>query len=115
MNIHVGVNAFDLEESIIFYTKLFGAEPVKAKPNYAKFLLKDPGLNFTLRPVDQVEGNQVSHFGFQVSNKDELANHKKRLKDQGFFPKDEWDTTCCYAKQDKFWVSDPDGNEWGFF
>lgn len=115
MNIHVGVNVTDLETSIAFYTKLFGAEPVKVKPNYAKFLLKDPGLNFTLRPVDRVEGNQVNHFGFQVSSSEELAHHKDRLDKQGFFSRDETDTTCCYARQDKFWITDPDGNEWEFF
>lgn len=115
MNVHVGVNVTNLEAAIAFYTKLFAAEPVKVKENYAKFLLENPGLNFALRPVDQVEGNQISHFGFQVSSSEELAHHKERLEKQGFFSSDEMDTTCCYAKQDKFWVTDPDGNEWEFF
>ncbi|TDQ36247.1 lactoylglutathione lyase [Aureibacillus halotolerans] len=115
MNIHVGLNVTDLEGSITFYTKLFGAEPAKVKSDYAKFLLENPGLNFTLRPVSAVEGNHVNHFGFQLSSTEELQNHKERLEKQGFFSRDEKDTTCCYAKQDKFWITDPDGHEWEFF
>lgn len=115
MNMHVGLNVTNLEASIVFYSKVFGVEPVKVKSNYAKFLLKDPGLNFTLRPVDRVEGNMINHFGFQVFTSEELQTHKARLEKKGFFSRDENDTTCCYARQDKFWITDPDGHEWEFF
>ncbi|MBT2659321.1 VOC family protein [Bacillus sp. ISL-18] len=113
---HVGLNVTNLEKSIEFYSKLFGAEPVKIKPGYAKFLLKSPGLNFTLNLQDEVSGNQVGHFGIQVESTEEVMSHKNRLSEVGIEPQlEEINTTCCYALQDKFWVNDPDGNEWEFF
>ena len=115
MKIHFGLNVTSIQESIVFYSKLFDREPVKVKPDYAKFLLEDPELNFTLRLVERVEGNHINHFGFQVSSQVELQKHKERLEKLGFFARDERDTTCCYARQDKFWVTDPDGHEWEFF
>jgi catechol 2,3-dioxygenase-like lactoylglutathione lyase family enzyme len=113
--VHVGINVTNLESSIEFYQKVFGTEPVKVKDDYAKFLLDEPGLNFTLNVRDKVEGNQVNHFGFQVETQKEIESHKTRLGKEGFFAREEMDTTCCYAVQDKFWVTDPDGNEWEFF
>lgn len=113
--VHVGINVTDLKKSIDFYQKVFGMQPVKTKADYAKFLLEEPGLNFTLNVKDEVQGNQVNHFGFQVNNVDEVLAHKGRLEKEGFFAREEMDTTCCYAVQDKFWVTDPDGNEWEFF
>ncbi|WML28373.1 ArsI/CadI family heavy metal resistance metalloenzyme [Neobacillus sp. OS1-33] len=115
MKMHVGVNVTDLEKSIQFYKKVFNSDPVKVKIDYAKFLLDDPALNFTLNLKDEVSGNQVGHFGFQVENQDEVLQHKDRLEKLGFFAREEMDVTCCYATQDKFWVTDPDGNEWEFF
>ncbi|MBO1582404.1 ArsI/CadI family heavy metal resistance metalloenzyme [Bacillus sp. XF8] len=113
--VHVGINVTNLEKSIEFYSKVFGMTPVKVKEDYAKFLLESPGLNFTLNVRDEVKGNQVNHFGFQVENHEEIVMHKERLEKEGFFAREETDTTCCYAVQDKFWVTDPDGNEWEFF
>lgn len=115
MKAHVGINVTDLEKSIEFYTKVFGASPVKVKTDYAKFLLEEPGLNFTLNVKDEVSGNQVGHFGFQVDSSKEVNRHKERLEQLGFFAYEEMDVTCCYATQDKFWVTDPNGNEWEFF
>ncbi|MED4117002.1 ArsI/CadI family heavy metal resistance metalloenzyme [Priestia megaterium] len=113
--VHVGINVTNLEASIEFYQKVFGASPVKVKEDYAKFLLDEPRLNFTLNIHDEVRGNQVNHFGFQVDTQEEISSHKTRLEKEGFFAREETDTTCCYAVQDKFWVTDPDGNEWEFF
>jgi catechol 2,3-dioxygenase-like lactoylglutathione lyase family enzyme len=115
MKMHVGINVTDLDKSIEFYTKVFNTEPVKIKPDYAKFLLDNPGLNFTLNLKDKVSGNQVGHFGFQVENLEEILQNKERLEKLGFFAREEMDVTCCYATQDKFWVTDPNGNEWEFF
>ncbi|MCM3727523.1 glyoxalase/bleomycin resistance/dioxygenase family protein [Neobacillus cucumis] len=115
MKMHVGVNVTDLEKSIEFYARVFNSQPIKVKPDYAKFLLDDPGLNFTLNLKNEVSGNQVGHFGFQVENQEEVLQHKDRLEKLGFFAREEMDVTCCYAPQDKFWVTDPDGNEWEFF
>lgn len=113
--VHVGINVTNLEKSIEFYQKLFGMKPVKIKRDYAKFLVEEPGLNFTLNVRDEVKGNQINHFGFQVQNAEEVIFHKKRLEKEGFFTREELNTTCCYALQDKFWVTDPDGNEWEYF
>jgi catechol 2,3-dioxygenase-like lactoylglutathione lyase family enzyme len=114
--VHVGINVTDLKASIEFYQKLFSTKPVKVKKDYAKFLLEKPGLNFTLNVRDKVSGNQVNHFGFQVDSTEEVEQHKVRLKEMGILPTlEEEDTVCCYARQDKFWVKDPDGNEWEFF
>lgn len=116
MYAHVGLNVTNLQKSIDFYTKLFGEKPVKVKPDYAKFLLESPGLNFTLNLQDDVHGNQVGHFGFQVASTQEVLAHKKRLEETGILSQyDEMNTNCCYALQDKFWIHDPDGNEWEFF
>lgn len=115
MKMHVGINVTDLNKSIEFYSRIFNSEPVKVKPDYAKFLLDDPALNFTLNVKEAVSGNQVGHFGFQVENQEEVLQHKDRLEKLGLFAQEEMDATCCYAAQDKFWVSDPDGNEWEFF
>ncbi|MCM3672103.1 glyoxalase/bleomycin resistance/dioxygenase family protein [Mesobacillus maritimus] len=113
--VHVGVNVTNLEKSMGFYEKMFGVSPAKVKTDYAKFLLEVPGLNFTLNVKPNVSGNQINHFGFQVETAEEITFHKERLDKEGFFARDEMDTTCCYAVQDKFWLTDPDGNEWEFF
>lgn len=113
--VHIGINVTDLTKSIEFYQKVFGIAPVKTKDDYAKFLLEEPRLNFTLNVKDEVKGNQVNHFGFQVNSSEDLIKHKERLKKEGLFIREEMNTTCCYAVQDKFWVIDPDRNEWEFF
>ncbi|CAM5777894.1 MULTISPECIES: ArsI/CadI family heavy metal resistance metalloenzyme [Brevibacillus] len=113
---HVGINCTRLDQSVDFYTRLFGVDPVKTKDDYAKFLVEAVRLNFTLNARSKVGGNQVNHFGFQVDSAREVAEHRERLQAAGLtIEKEEVDTTCCYAVQDKFWVVDPDGNEWEFF
>ncbi|GAK04986.1 lactoylglutathione lyase [Geomicrobium sp. JCM 19037] len=115
MNVHIGLNVQNVEESKDFYQKLFSVPPVKEKDDYVKFLTTEPNLNLTLTKVEEVEGNQINHLGVQVSAKEEVLKHKERLEKEGFFAREEMDTTCCYAIQDKFWVTDPDGNEWEYF
>ncbi|WP_066385785.1 ArsI/CadI family heavy metal resistance metalloenzyme [Neobacillus mesonae] len=113
---HVGLNVTNIKKSVEFYSKLFGVDPVRVKPDYAKFLLEKPGLNFTLNLCDGVSGNQVGHFGIQLGSTEEVMAHKNRLAEAGIQSQfDEINTTCCYALQDKFWIQDPDGNEWEFF
>ncbi|WP_270180827.1 ArsI/CadI family heavy metal resistance metalloenzyme [Alkalihalobacillus sp. CinArs1] len=115
MRTHIGLNVTDLKASIEFYTKVFNSEPVKVKDDYAKFLPEEPSVNFTLNLKNEVTGNQVGHFGLQVESHDDVMRHKERLEKLGFFAREEMNTNCCYALQDKFWVTDPDGNEWEYF
>lgn len=107
-HIHVGVK--DLDSSIRFYSTLFGQEPAKVKPDYAKWMLEDPRINFAISTRGIETG--VNHLGIQVDTPPELDEIKTRLKgaDMGIF--NEGETTCCYAKSDKAWVSDPAGVPW---
>ncbi|MCP3028463.1 ArsI/CadI family heavy metal resistance metalloenzyme [Halobacillus sp. A5] len=115
MNVHVGLHVTDLEQSIQFYNNVFGEAPVKIKEDYAKYLPEELQFNFTLNVTSHVSGNQVGHFGIQVESPGDIDHHKNRLEKLGLFTREEKDTNCCYALQDKFWITDPDGNEWEFF
>jgi catechol-2,3-dioxygenase len=107
-HIHVGVK--DLNNSIQFYSTLFGQGPTKVKDDYAKWMLEDPRINFAISTRSGKEG--VDHLGLQVDEGHELAEISERLKkaDLGVF--DEGSTTCCYAESDKAWVKDPAGIAW---
>lgn len=107
MHIHVGVD--NLEQSILFYSALFGAEPAKRKPDYAKWMLDDPRLNFAISTRAK---RGVDHLGLQVDEEQELHALRERLKDADMALFDEGETVCCYAKSDKSWVSDPSGIAW---
>ncbi|TJY39685.1 glyoxalase/bleomycin resistance/dioxygenase family protein [Cohnella pontilimi] len=115
MRMHVAINVRNLEQSLEFYKKLFNAEPAKVKDNYAKFELDNPSLHFSLnvRPYDNK--GVLNHFGFQVKNTEEVLAAKTRLQEAGLVSFDEMNTTCCYAVQDKIWVTDPEGNPWEVF
>ncbi|WP_078394577.1 ArsI/CadI family heavy metal resistance metalloenzyme [Shouchella patagoniensis] len=113
--VHIGLNVQDLKKSQDFYERFLDIKPVKVKNDYVKFLTQDPNLNLTLTEREDVSGNQMNHLGVQVDSKEEVLEHKKRLEKAGFFAREEMDVTCCYAIQDKFWVTDPDGIEWEYF
>jgi catechol 2,3-dioxygenase-like lactoylglutathione lyase family enzyme len=112
---HLAINVRNVEASIDFYQKMFGIEPSKVRTGYAKFDVREPGLNFTLNQVPFNDRGALSHLGIQVSTTDDVMAMKTRWQDSGLVPRDEMQTTCCYALQDKAWVSDPDGNEWEVF
>lgn len=107
-HLHVGVK--DLDKSVQFYSALFGQKPTKLKPDYAKWMLEDPRINFAISTRSIETG--VNHLGIQVDTAPELEEMKNRLKnaDLGIF--NEGETTCCYARSDKAWVSDPVGVPW---
>ena len=113
---HTSINVSDLNRSIEFYTKLFGTEPVKIKPQYAKFDVTTPAWNFSLieREFDKNSGS-LNHFGIQVATTEDVIKAKELMVSRGLNVTDEFAATCCYAVQDKVWVSDPDGNSWEFF
>ncbi|MBP3962587.1 ArsI/CadI family heavy metal resistance metalloenzyme [Paenibacillus lignilyticus] len=115
MKMHVAINVRNLEQSLEFYKKLFNAEPTKVKENYAKFELDNPSLHFSLNVRPYECRGVLNHFGFQVQNTEEVLATKARLQEAGLVSFDEMNTTCCYAVQDKIWVSDPEGNPWEVF
>lgn len=108
LHIHVGVE--NLGQSIRFYSALFGAEPVKTKPDYAKWMLDNPHVNFAISTRTGDTG--VNHLGIQVDGEDELAELRDRLKKADMSVTDEGETVCCYARSDKSWVQDPAGIPW---
>lgn len=112
MHVHVGVN--DLDASIRFYSTLFGAEPSVAKHDYAKWMLDDPRVNFAIS-AGHHEAKGIEHLGIQVENGEELTEVYGRLKAADRPVLEEGATTCCYAKSEKSWISDPDGVVWETF
>jgi catechol 2,3-dioxygenase-like lactoylglutathione lyase family enzyme len=112
---HLALNVRDIEQSIEFYKKLFGIEPSKVRSGYAKFDVHNPPLNFTLNQSTVRERGALSHLGIQVASTDDVLATRNRWIDQGLITRDEMQTNCCYATQDKTWVRDPDGNEWEVF
>lgn len=112
LHVHVGVD--DLDRSVAFYSGLFGADPTVTKPDYAKWMLDDPRVNFAIsHKAGAIKG--VEHLGIQVENADELADVYGRLKTTGGPVLVEGATTCCYAKSEKSWIADPDGIVWEAF
>jgi catechol 2,3-dioxygenase-like lactoylglutathione lyase family enzyme len=108
MHIHVGVESLD--QSIKFYSALFGEQPVKTKTDYAKWMLDDPRINFAISTRSGKAG--VDHLGLQVDEEGELRELRERLKSADMSVFDEGETVCCYARSDKSWVEDPSGIAW---
>lgn len=118
---HINIPVSNLSESISFYEKIFGVPPTKVKEDYANFRLSDPAIHLALvykpnsakRPTHNGEDQ---HFGIEVFSDADFADLKERVKSTGLIPTlEEENVTCCYAKANKFWLQDPDGNEWEFW
>ncbi len=112
---HLAINVEKVEASLDFYRKLWGIEPSKVRTGYAKFDVANPPLNFTLNEVPHQGRGALSHLGIQVGSTADVLAVRERWVNEGLLPRDEMQTSCCYALQDKAWVSDPDGNEWEVF
>jgi catechol 2,3-dioxygenase-like lactoylglutathione lyase family enzyme len=112
---HLALNVSNVAESIEFYKKMLGIEPCKVRTGYAKFDIQNPPLNFTLNEHPGVQKGAVSHLGIQVASTDDVLALREKWQDAGLLPRDEMQTDCCYAVQDKAWVGDPDGNQWEVF
>ncbi len=111
---HLSLDVSDLEASLAFYRGFFGAEPAKRRPGSAKFDLQDPALNLAL--VERApSGRNVNHFGVQVGATADVTAARARLESTGLLDRVEEGTVCCYARQDKVWAVDPDGNRWEVF
>ena len=113
--IQLAINVDDLNESIGFYRKLFGAEPAKVRPGYANFAIADPPLKLILME-NGGRGGSLNHLGIEVADTEAVDAEQLRLAGVGLASVDERDTTCCYARQDKFWVEGtPDGERWEIY
>lgn len=112
---HLALNVRDVEESLAFYRKMLGIEPSKVRTGYAKFDVSNPPLNLTLNEAPFNDRGALSHLGIQVAATDDVLAMKTNWEQSGLIPREELQTTCCYALQDKAWVRDPDGNEWEVF
>ena len=112
---HLALNVKSVEHSIEFYKKLLGIEPSKVRSGYAKFDVQNPPLNLTLNEHVFTERGALSHLGIQVATTDDVLATREKWVEAGLLTRDEMQTSCCYALQDKTWVRDPDGNEWEVF
>ena len=112
---HLALNVKNVEESIAFYRKMLGIEPSKVRTGYAKFDVQNPPLNLTLNQRAFNERGALSHLGIQVASTNDVLATRQRWEEVGLLTRDEMQTNCCYALQDKTWVRDPDGNEWEVF
>src|ERR1700737_4948588 len=113
---HLSLNVRNVEQSVEFYRKLLGIEPSKVRAGYAKFDVQDPPLNLALNEVPNLQSaGALSHLGIQVASTDDVLSKRQQWIDAGLITRDEMQTDCCYARQDKSWVRDPDGNGWGVF
>jgi catechol 2,3-dioxygenase-like lactoylglutathione lyase family enzyme len=120
MRVHVSLNVADVTKSIEFYKRMFNLEPVRVRPGYAKFDVPQAGLNLALNETgkprnDSAKEGALSHLGIQVASTEEVLAVRKQWIERELITRDEMQTNCCYAKQDKTWVNDPDGNEWEVF
>jgi catechol 2,3-dioxygenase-like lactoylglutathione lyase family enzyme len=119
--VHVSLNVSDLEKSVEFYKGLFG-EPAKRKPAYVKFVGTEPEIHLALQPLPLTStapraaaAGRLSHLGIRVDSTAEVRRRREELKARGVVSEEEKREECCYALQDKFWLTDPDGNRWEIY
>ncbi len=109
--VQLALNVDDLDEAIMFYTKLFGVEPAKVKPGYANFAVAEPPLKLVLLE-NPGKGGTINHLGVEVATSETVHAEIARLAGEGLFTDEEIGTTCCFATQDKVWVTGPAGKKW---
>jgi catechol 2,3-dioxygenase-like lactoylglutathione lyase family enzyme len=110
---HVHAHVEDLQASIAFYSRLFAAEPTRVESDYAKWMLEDPRINFAISTRGGKPG--VDHLGIQTDTEEELVELKERARAADLSLLDEGETTCCYARSEKYWLTDPQGIAWEQF
>ena len=115
MRTHLSIYVKNVKESVEFYEMVFDIKPQKQNDNYAKFDIKDPSLNFSMQSHGDHPISQVNHLGVEVNSPKELTEWQERLESYGLVKKVESQTDCCFARQDKFWFEDPNGNSWEVF
>jgi catechol 2,3-dioxygenase-like lactoylglutathione lyase family enzyme len=109
--LQLALNVDDVDEAVTFYSKLFGVVPAKRRPGYANFAIAQPPLKLVLLE-NPGSRDRLNHLGVEVDSTAEVEAHQTRLTEQGMVTGEEKNTTCCYAVQDKFWVTGPDGEQW---
>ena len=109
--IQLALNVDDLDAAIAFYSKLFNTAPAKIKPGYANFAIAEPPLKLVLLE-NRGYGGSINHLGVEVQSSDEVHAEIARLTEAGVLTEEEIGTTCCFATQDKVWVTGPDGERW---
>lgn len=107
----LALNVDDIDAAITFYSKLFNTEPAKIRPGYANFVIADPPLKLVLIEKPGA-GGTLNHLGVEVASSDVVHSEIARLTDAGMFTDEEIGTTCCFATQDKVWVTGPGGEQW---
>ena len=113
--VQLALNVNDIDEAVAFYSKMFGTEPAKRRPGYANFAISEPPLKLVLLE-NPGQGGSLNHLGVEVPDIDTVDAMQTRLAEAGLGSTDERDTTCCYAKQDKFWVQGtPNGESWEIY
>lgn len=112
---HLSLNVAELARSVEFYRTLFGREPAKRRADYAKFELDDPPLVLSLEPTPRPSGGVLNHLGFRMPDSAALVAMQQRLEQAGIRSQREEGVECCYARQTKFWVTDPDGTLWEIY
>jgi catechol 2,3-dioxygenase-like lactoylglutathione lyase family enzyme len=113
--VQLALNVDDLEEAVAFYSKMFGTEPAKRRPGYANFAISEPPLKLVLLE-NPGRGGSLNHLGVEVADVDAVGAMQTRLAGAGLASTDEHATTCCYAKQEKFWVEGaPNGESWEIY
>ncbi len=110
---HLNLKVSDLEKSRAYYAALFGEQPTIVKPDYIKWMLDDPYINFSIEPAGDKTG--IAHVGIQAENPEELEAVYQRVQDAAGPRFEEGATTCCYASSEKNWTQDPDGLIWESF
>lgn len=115
MRAHLSINVSNVAESVKFYEKVFGVKPQKMTDNYAKFDLKSPSLNFSMQSGGNRDISKVNHLGIEVESAEAVTLWENLLTERGILSKIEENTECCFARQDKIWLQDPDGNSWEIF
>ena len=109
--VQLALNVDDLDEAIVFYSKLFNTKPAKVKPGYANFAIAEPPLKLVLLE-NPGHGGTLNHLGVEVESSDKVHDEIGRLAGEGMLPDEQIGTTCCYATQDKVWVTGPAGERW---
>ena len=111
--VQLALNVSNIDEAIAFYSKAFSTKSAKVRKGYANFAISEPPLKLVL--IESEQGGTLNHLGVEVEGSEQVATMSRRLVDEGLTTEDELGVECCYARQDKVWVKDPDDAEWEWY